>query len=631
MKGLKKYIILIIMLFAFFPTITKAATRLTASTQNPVVGTTLYVQIDIDYGKEALIEELHYQISYNGNFFKLEDVIFTQSNGTWSTTNVTNDYGLNLEAVNIDKTTSTNAWEYGGPVQLKFTVLNTGTCDNGACVIGIKTNGNAYYLGGNIIEQSLSGVTVIPVAASDNTTLKSLYIKGTTISPTFNNKTFNYTSHVDTDVTEIEVFAEASDKKQVITGTGKRALEYGDNKVEVKIIAENGAEATYTIMVNRKDNRTGDVNLKKLSVSNTNIKYDEKTDTYFATVSKSIDKVLINATANDPNAMLTGTGTKNLTIGNNTFELNVTSTGGSSKTYTINILRVDYEIQQDIESNELLSLSINGLVFDMTTKQKTYLYGVSKEAQALEINAVPISKTAKVEITGNEKLKTGFNVISIKVTETNETTSEYKIIAYKSPTSATQIQDLNNLNIPDPNLVINVSENANHKLNKEQINIIKNYDKKIYYNVVNIYNGIKYQIKIDKNINVEELDLNIKQTNSAPLTYNSNLPSGLEVTMYIGDNFADKTSLRIYTFDGSGNYKLLTEGVAVTNGYITFNTSDTTNYIFTTGTLGVEPKKDNSLYIIIGVTVVVIILVIILPKLKKKDKKNDVNENEPLY
>ena len=101
--------------------------------------------------------------------------------------------------------------------------------------------------------------------------------------------------------------------------------------------------------------------------------------------------------------------------------------------------------------------------------------------------------------------------------------------------------------------------------------------------------------------------------------------------MYIGDNFADKTSLRIYTFDGSGNYKLLTEGVAVTNGYITFNTSDTTNYIFTTGTLGVEPKKDNSLYIIIGVTVVVIILVIILPKLKKKDKKNDVNENEPLY
>ena len=51
------------------------------------------------------------------------------------------------------------------------------------------------------------------------------------------------------------------------------------------------------------------------------------------------------------------------------------------------------------------------------------------------------------EITGNEKLKTGFNVINIKVTETNETTSEYKIIAYKSPTSSTQIQDLNNLNI----------------------------------------------------------------------------------------------------------------------------------------------------------------------------------------
>lgn len=631
MKGLKKYIILIIMLFAFFPTITKAATRLTASTQNPVVGTTIYVQIDIDYGKEALIEELHYQVSYNGNFFKLEEVIFTQSKGTWNTTKVNNDYGLTLDAVNIDKTKESNAWEYGGPVQLKFTVLNTGSCDNGACVIGIKTNGEGYYLGGNMIEQSLSGVTVIPVAASENTTLKSLYIKGTTISPTFNNRTFNYTSHVDTDVSKIEVFAEASDKKQVITGIGERQLEYGDNKVEVKVTAESGAVAVYTIMVNRKDNRTGDVNLKKLSVSNTNIVYDENTDTYFATVSKSIDKVLINATANDPNAMLTGTGTKNLIIGNNTFELNVTSTGGSSKKYTINILRVDYEIQQDVESNELLSLSINGLVFDMTTKEKTYLYGVSKEAQKLEINAVPISKTATVEITGNEKLKTGFNVILVKVTETNETSSEYKIIAYKSPTTATQISDLNSLNIPDSNLVINVSESSNHKLSKDQVDIIKNYDKKLYYNVVNIYNGIKYQVKIDKNINVEELDLSFNQTNSAPLTYTSNIPSNLEMTLFIGDNFTDGTSLRIYTFDGNGNYKLLTEGVSVTNGYITFTTSDTTNYIFTTGVLGVQTKKDNSLFIIIGVTVAVIILVILLPKLKKKDKKNDINENEPLY
>ena len=631
MKGLKKYIILLILLFTFFPNVIKAATRLTASTQNPVVGTTIYVQLSVDYGVDALIEEAHYQISYNGNYFKLEEVIFSQSKATWTKTETTNDYGLSMQAINIDKTTNTNAWEYGGQVQLKFTVLNTGNCDNGACVFGIKKTGEARYMGGDLISQTMSGVTVIPIAASSNNLLNSLYISGHHMTPTFYQQTYEYKAYVDSDVTEIEVVAEPGDSKQTITGTGKRSLLYGDNKVEVTVIAENGVPVTYTIMVNRKDNRTGDVELKKLSVSNTNISYDSKEDTYYATVSKSIDKVLINATASDSNAMLTGTGTKNLEIGNNTFELEVISNGGNSKKYTINIIRADYEIQQDIESNELLSLSINSLVFDMTSKQKTYLYGVSKDAKNLNINAVPISKTAEVEITGNEKLKSGFNVINIKVIEKNETFTEYKIIAYKSPTVATQITSLEMLNNPDANLVFNISENESHKLTKEQLDIIKIYEKKLYYNVVNIYNGLIYQVKIDKNVNAEEIDLDFKQTNTAPLTYTSKMPSGLEVILFIGDTFVDGTQLRIYTFDGNGNYKLLTEGAKVTNGYLTFTTTGAENYIFTTGTMGEKTNNTNIIPYVIGGVVIFLVLIIIVANLTKKKTLNKTNENEPLY
>ena len=625
MKGIKK-ILFILLLFFIVPIYTNAATKLSASSQKPVVGSTIYIQINIDYGKELLIQEAHYQISYSGYYYKLEEVIWTQSAGTWSNDTTTDDYGNEKNAVNIDKLGG-EPWEYGGQVQLKFTVINTGSCSNNTCMIGIKETSPAYFTTGDIISQTTSGVTVVPVAASDYTTLKELYVAGYVISPTFNKNVLNYNLKVDSDVQEVTIVATKGDKKQEITGDGVKKLSYGDNRAIITVTAEDGSQRIYQIMINRKDDRTGDVSLKSLSGTNTDLKYEEGKTEYYTTVSRSITETRIFARTSDENATLIGTGLKQLEIGMNTFQLTVTSSGGSQQVYTIHVIRSEEEIQQDIESSKLLSLSINSLVFDMNSDKTSFIYGVGKEYDELNISAVPLSKTAEVKIEGNKKLKSGFNNIKITVTEKNGEITEYKIVAYKNPSTATVITNLNEINNPEQIQLITSTENESHIISKDLVKSIKNYDKTLYYNVVNVYNGILYQAKINNNIEEQELDLTFKQLSTSQLTYETKMPKGIEVTLFVGEKIKDETIIKVYGYNEIGKYNLITEGVKVIDGYITFTTSDYTNYVFTTSNLINVVKKDNTKTILIAIVAIIVVLIIIT-SIKKKEK---IDESEPLY
>ncbi len=57
-----------------FPSLIYAATELGASTQNPVVGTDVYVQLNINY-KNFKIGDAHYIITYNKEYLEFEEVI----------------------------------------------------------------------------------------------------------------------------------------------------------------------------------------------------------------------------------------------------------------------------------------------------------------------------------------------------------------------------------------------------------------------------------------------------------------------------------------------------------------------------------------------------------------------------
>ena len=78
---------------------------------------------------------------------------------------------------------------------------------------------------------------------SSDATLSDLGIKPNDFKG-FKSGTTSYKTTVPEDVAEVEVYAKTTSSKATVTGTGKKKLEKGTNKVEVKETAENGTKKT---------------------------------------------------------------------------------------------------------------------------------------------------------------------------------------------------------------------------------------------------------------------------------------------------------------------------------------------------------------------------------------------------
>lgn len=594
--------------------------------QNPVVGTDVYVQLNINY-KNFKIGDAHYIITYNKEYLEFEEVIWIQTRGT---------YSMEPGKITIDKDFG-KSWDSGAILQIKYKVLK-----DGLSKVDVVRNGESHYENGDVIGQSFVGVSISATKPSSQTLIGTLYVEGYTLQPTFSKTVYQYNLIVPPDVSSVNVFASKSDSRQTITGDGYKKLSYGDNNFPVIVTAQDGSSRTYNITVHRTDNRNGDTSLKSLNVSDTNIKYENDKNVYEATVSRSVEDILITARANDPNATIIGTGRKKLNIGSNTFNLTVESSGGRESNYTIIINRSTEEIPKVIKSSKLKTIKVNGLVMDLSDNKTSWLYGIGKDNDKLTIDAKAESDTATIEIIGNENLKVGINAIKIKVSEQNEVVegeeptydiTEYSLIVYKNPTNATLINEINN-NTFNGDIVFSTSENASHIIPSSTLRRLKDTKSKLYYNVVNLYNGILYQAIISENIQNSDLDVSFKKVSDNLLTYETNIPEGTEMLVYLENLFLDGANVKIYTYNETGKYTLLTDGITVQNGYISFVTNGEKNYVITTSTLIEEKSPLDQLlakyknYILGGIgafVIALILIILIIKKIKQKTNKG------PLY
>ncbi len=99
------------------------------------------------------------------------------------------------------------------------------------------------------------GITVnVAPSLSDDASLNSLSIEGTTLSPEFLPEVFEYSATVGRDVDSIEVIAEPGNIWADIEIDGADSLQFGENIVTVNVTAQDGLSvATYTIYVTRQD------------------------------------------------------------------------------------------------------------------------------------------------------------------------------------------------------------------------------------------------------------------------------------------------------------------------------------------------------------------------------------------
>jgi len=214
-------------------------------------------------------------------------------------------------------------------------------------------------------------------------------------------------------------------------------------------------------------------NLLNLEVLGNNISpmFNKNTLEYKLTTSN--DKITIEATPEDENSTITGTGIKEVKYGTNKFSIIVTSESGSKKEYVLIVARTTEEKpKEEIETpkeelpkeetkkeptkeetiepekdtnNKLKSLTITNYEIEFSSNVYIYNIDIDNNATQLDILAETINPTAKISIEGNENLDVGKNEITITVTAEDNSQTIYKIYANKK-SSICIIESINILN-----------------------------------------------------------------------------------------------------------------------------------------------------------------------------------------
>lgn len=364
-------------------------------------------------------------------------------------------------------------------------------------------------------------------------TLSSLSVDGYSISPNFNANTTNYTLTVPNHVSSINIKATAKDNTAQVTGTGSKSLVVGKNNITVKVTATDGTSKSYTLTVTRQntqtsvdpkpdnpddpkpiDPTTSSNDLSNLSVDGYNISpiFDKDILEYTITVPNNLDKVTIQGTKVDSNAIVTGLGEHTLEEGNNQIKVTVKDKGGKEKTYVINVKRDDSTGATTVLADATLkSLDISGYTLSPEFNSKTNYYRipfVANTVTGLNVKAIPNDPNAQVDITGNLGWHEGINNITIRVTATDGTTNMY-IVAVNRASANGELQTLSSDNFLN-SLTLGNGLSLNEAFNRTQ----GNYSITVPYDVTSlnlntITNSTKAKVDITGNENFEVGKVNV--------------------------------------------------------------------------------------------------------------------------
>lgn len=151
-------------------------------------------------------------------------------------------------------------WIDNSTVTYTFKAVSTGSA-----TVTVKPIDVADYNNGSSYTTSKS-VTInvrtkpIIVLSGDNN-LSNLGIENYSLTPEFNKDTLEYNVELEPDTSEINISATASHGGATIEGTGTREVTDGDNRLEIKVTAENGSSKTYVINAKVKEYNPIEVNI----------------------------------------------------------------------------------------------------------------------------------------------------------------------------------------------------------------------------------------------------------------------------------------------------------------------------------------------------------------------------------
>lgn len=263
--------------------------------------------------------------------------------------------------------------------------------------------------------------SVYAEVTGNNVTLKNIYLNSEL--PIKN---------VKTDIEENTTLAVG--KRKLGTLTGIATTKSGAGRIEIAVDAkfEDGeplfkysVEAGKVINVISSSNTLNSIKIDGTTVPN----FSKNTTSYYIDATKS--SVNISAISQSTRSTVSGTGTKKLRCGNNTYSLIVKAENGSTKKYNITINR------KCSNNAYLKGITLSSGTLSPAFKEDIYKYTVKLDKDVEKITVKGIKDDASQIITGevtDKEIKYGKTTVSLVVKSQTGVTKTYNIILDKTDT-----------------------------------------------------------------------------------------------------------------------------------------------------------------------------------------------------
>ena len=209
-------------------------------------------------------------------------------------------------------------------------------------------------------------------------------------------------------------------------------------------------EVSVSVNITRKSS-INNLHSLNASVGTFDTAFDKDVTVYTLTVPCDIKEVILSGSLEDTLSTVDGLFKYELTEDKTTAIITVTAEDGSTKVYTVYIVKekpsvVPTPVVYYYSSNNYLkTLEAKGYEIKFDRDILEYELSVNNDVKSLDITAIAEDSRSRVEITGNENFKTGKNTVIISVKAENGDVREYKLIVNRKNTTTTTLTEEGNL------------------------------------------------------------------------------------------------------------------------------------------------------------------------------------------
>lgn len=387
-------------------------------------------------------------------------------------------------------------------------------------------------------------------------------------------------------------------------------------------------------------------NLASMSLSEGTLAFNKATTSYTVIVDNAITSVTISATAEDPKASVSGTGTKSLKVYSNTFNIVVTAENGSKKTYKVNVVRRDADGNAGALStnSNLSSLVVEGCSLDFSASVLEYRCEVDNLTTTVGVTAKTEDDKATVVIANVEPLAVGDNVITVTVTSESGTAKVYTVIVNRSNNAPTvPIETVKEALATTTADEVAIRVPADGIISQDIMAALKQSGKRLLIQGLDEKGSLVYEWSVDGSKMDTPSAINTKLLISMSLSAdidrltnyakgifldfekNDVLPEGTVVRLKVSSLIQDGAKVNLYFYDPvKQEMKLTIEGLEVVDGHVLIPLFHTSEYFVTQSVLGSGNNASGSLgegglwLILAGIELLIILILGLLLVRKPK-------------